>query len=84
MTNSANLKAGWCSEFECKTTLKRVFDEHRYCLDPHTAVAVNVAERCRTSTAIPVTFAYFFPMPNLLRSDGLEYGLEKVEDIIQQ
>ena len=68
MTNSANLKAGWCSESECKTTLKRVFEEHGYCLDPHTAVAVNVAERYRTSTAIPVTFACWvsdFPMRNL-------------------
>jgi threonine synthase len=51
---STNLSAGWCDESECGATLKRIFEETGYCLDPHTAVAMNVAERKRTSKDVPV------------------------------
>ena len=37
------IEAGWASEIECKTTLKRCFEENGYLLDPHTAVGLNVA-----------------------------------------
>lgn len=37
--------AGSVSDAECLQVIKRVFDEHGYLLDPHTAVAWKVAER---------------------------------------
>ncbi len=32
---------------ECFETIKRVYEEHNYLLDPHSAVAFKVAERLR-------------------------------------
>ncbi|MRR13113.1 hypothetical protein EG835_11800 [bacterium] len=37
----------WVSNEEALTTVKRVFDESGYLMDPHTAVAWEVAERTR-------------------------------------
>lgn len=37
--------AGWCSEEETLNTIKRVYDEYKYLIDPHTAVAQTVYER---------------------------------------
>ncbi len=39
--------ADWVSNEESLATLRRVWDEHGYLLDPHTAVAWEVAERLR-------------------------------------
>lgn len=39
--------ADWVSNDDSLGTIKRVYDEHRYLLDPHTAVAWEVAERLR-------------------------------------
>ena len=50
----SNIVADWCDESDCRRTLRRVYDDHGYCVDPHTAVAVNVAERKRTSLDVPV------------------------------
>ncbi len=38
----------------CLSTIKRVFDEHGYLLDPHTAVAFEVAERLRGENPVLV------------------------------
>ncbi len=37
------IEPGWASEAECKTTIKTCFEQNNYLLDPHTAVALNVA-----------------------------------------
>ena len=40
-------KAGSTSDDECLATIKQVFDQHHYLLDPHTAVAYHVADKQR-------------------------------------
>ena len=37
--------AGWCTEEDTLSTIKRIFDETGYLMDPHTAVAQCVYER---------------------------------------
>ena len=39
----ANMSYGWCIEQDCKQTIARYKNENNYLLDPHTAVAVKVA-----------------------------------------
>lgn len=39
---------------ECLQTIKRVYDEYRYLIDPHTAVAYGVAERLRSQNPVLV------------------------------
>ena len=41
------IEADWCSEEECKKEVVRSLSSTDYLLDPHTAVAVAVARRCR-------------------------------------
>ena len=41
------MTADWVTNDESLTTIKRVYDEHGYLMDPHTAVAWEVAERLR-------------------------------------
>ena len=43
--NVANIRHGWCTEEACKNTIERYKERCDYFLDPHTAVAVNVADR---------------------------------------
>lgn len=45
-----NIKAGWADEEEVLETIKRVYKEHNYLLDPHTAVGVKVYEDYRRKT----------------------------------
>lgn len=42
--------AGWCTEEDTLETIKRVFDETGYLMDPHTAVAQCVYERYAEKT----------------------------------
>ena len=56
--------AGWASDDEIRATIARVWEEHAYLLDPHTAVAWKVAseresahERVIVATAHPAKFA---------------------------
>lgn len=59
------IKAGWCSETECKETIQNLAKTSGYVADPHTAVAVHVAQRFQRpsfpmmvmSTAHPAKFS---------------------------
>ncbi|HNX29279.1 MAG TPA: threonine synthase [Syntrophomonadaceae bacterium] len=42
--------AGYCSDDETRTTIKKIWEEKKYLLDPHTAVAVNVWEKYQQIT----------------------------------
>ncbi len=44
--------AGSADNDECLRTVKRVFDEHDYLIDPHTAVAYAVAQRLRRDNPV--------------------------------
>ena len=33
--NAENLKSGFCSESDCKETMKQVWTEEKYMVDPH-------------------------------------------------
>ncbi len=46
--------ADFCTNDECLLTIKRVWDETGYLLDPHTAVAWEVAERLRSENPVLV------------------------------
>ncbi len=61
--------ANYCDEQECAQTIFDIFEEYGYVLDPHTAVAMNVAESYKNfaksnnptvvlSTASPYKFAH--------------------------
>jgi len=63
-----NMSAGWASETDVAETIKKVYDENGYLLDPHTAVAMKVYWDYReqsgdntytiiTATASPFKFA---------------------------
>ena len=39
-----NLHSGFCTEEQCKETIKQVWNQDKYMVDPHTAVAIQVAE----------------------------------------
>ena len=49
-TLAETFAAGWCSEADTLSTIRRVFDEKKYLMDPHTAVAQTVYERYAAST----------------------------------
>ena len=41
---SFNLESGWCNEEDCKSTMIKVWNNDKYMLDPHSSVAVKVAQ----------------------------------------
>jgi len=52
-TIQADFASKSVSEQETLDTIKRFYEEHDYLLDPHTAVGVNAAQKCRSKN-IPV------------------------------
>ena len=54
MLTSENLKSGFCDESECKETMTKVWGQDKYMVDPHTAVAIKVAERYKSSNPMLV------------------------------
>jgi threonine synthase len=49
-----SFSADWVSNADCLETIRRVFTDHGYLLDPHSAVAWLVAERLRSTPDSPV------------------------------
>lgn len=47
LQQSTHVIPGWCDESDCKNTIKQVFEDFNYCLDPHTAIAYNVVKKLR-------------------------------------
>lgn len=47
------VKAGWASEAEVQETIRQVYNEHSYVLDPHSAVAVRVYQDYVETTGDP-------------------------------
>jgi len=47
---SQEFSAGFCDDEQAKATIARLWREHRYLADPHTAVAMNVLEQYRAQT----------------------------------
>jgi threonine synthase len=47
---SGSFYGGWCSEVQTEQTIKDVFNEYNYLLDPHTAVAYKIYTDYREST----------------------------------
>ena len=50
----ANFVADSVDNATCLETIKRTFDQHNYLLDPHTAVALEVAQRLRRENPVLV------------------------------
>lgn len=50
ITVDAGISSGWCSEDDCKATMKRVWNQDRYMADPHTCVAIKVATEFMNKT----------------------------------
>ena len=44
ISTTENLHSGFCTEQECKETIKQVWNQDKYMVDPHTAVAIKVAK----------------------------------------
>lgn len=51
----AEMQGGWADEAQCSETIAGVFDRTGYLLDPHTAVAVHVADQlCPKDAEVPL------------------------------
>ena len=46
----SDFEGGFCDDAETRQTIERVFRDHRYLADPHTAVALHVLEASREKT----------------------------------
>ncbi|MGE9971312.1 threonine synthase [Candidatus Pseudoscillospira sp. SGI.172] len=84
--------AGFCDDGEAKKTIARVWNERKYLIDPHTAVAMNVLEQYRAETgdATPVlvasTASPFKFGPAVLEALGVpqpQQGLESIGQLAE-
>ncbi len=85
--------AGYCSDDETRATIKSVWEQKQYLLDPHTAVAVNVWDKYRqvtgdetatviASTASPFKFGQSVAEALFAIGDGDEFELlQKLADL---
>lgn len=63
------LSADWADQVECLETIKRVFHQTNKLIDPHTAVAVRVAEKLQQDQQIPIfisSTAHFSKFPQTI------------------
>ena len=47
-------RSGWCNQKDCKETIKEVWNQDKYMVDPHTAVAIKVSKEFKTSGGNPM------------------------------
>ncbi len=72
------------SNAECFATIKQVFDEHGYLLDPHSAVAWTVAERLREDKPILIASTAHWAKfgPSVYRAlKGIPVGCDLPSDV---
>jgi threonine synthase len=73
----SDFRAGWADEAEAGAAARRLFEEERYLLDPHTAVAVAVLEKLRArsgerrATLVAATASPFKFPESVARAIGL-------------
>lgn len=48
------IQGDWASESQCVATIRQVYDETQHLIDPHTAVAVHVADRYADHNVVPM------------------------------
>jgi len=77
--------ADFCDDEETMATISRVFSEHKYLIDTHTAVAVGVYEKYKTATGdnaktlIASTASPFKFSDSVLSALGIDVDLDGVE-----
>lgn len=50
----SEIQGDWTTEKECIETMKKIFNETQQLIDPHTAVAVRVAEKFSKNDKVPI------------------------------
>jgi len=74
------IQGDWTTENECIETMKKIYYETQQLIDPHTAVAVHVAEKFSTNDNVPILIsstAHYgkFPQTVLKAIDNNEQSL---------
>ena len=82
------IESDWASEAECKKTLKTCFEQNNYLLDPHTAVALNVALKRTPKSArklLVTSTAHYSKFGNdVLLALGMEPTSESPCEVLKQ
>jgi threonine synthase len=86
-TIQADFASKSVSEDETLATIKQFYHEHNYLLDPHTAVGVNAAQKCRSENIPVVCLATAHPakfgeavLKAIGKTPDLPPGLQGLED----
>ena len=86
-TIQADFASESVSENETLATIKQFYQEHNYLLDPHTAVGVNAAQKCRSENFPVVCLATAHPakfgeavLKAIGKAPDLPPGLQGLED----
>ena len=86
-TIQADFASESVSEDETLATIKQFYQEHNYLLDPHTAVGVNAAQKCRSENIPVVCLATAHPakfgeavLKAIGKAPDLPPGLQGLED----
>lgn len=83
----AHVQGGWCNESECIRTIKAVFDRTQVMIDPHTAVAKNVADQFSAqepTSTVPMLIsstAHFGKFPDSMLEALHEPAVERTDNI---
>ena len=82
------IESDWASEAECKKTIKTCFEQNHYLLDPHTAVALNVALKRTPKSArklLVTSTAHYSKFGNdVLLALGMEPTSESPCEVLKQ
>ncbi len=79
-------KAGWCTQDECRETMRSVFAKHNVLLDPHTAVAFKVAQQFAESGVpmVVASTAHWGKFPGTVGHAVLGSGFDEKAPLKQQ